>query len=350
MHQRIMELLWISELPPRGSVPRRRRRPVIVVADKAHATGVERALRGLGLWTRRYAALGSEGEGDRVSFHISPSSTRVGRREIEVVVGVVAVHEAESPHPLVDQMPKVVDIGGVCFGFGLPAVIIAGPCSVESPEQIDRLAGAVKAAGARILRGGVWKPRTSPRGFQGVGAEALTWLAAAGKAHHLPVITEVVSEGDVDVAAAAVDALQIGARTMHSGALLKAVGRAHKPVLLKRAFAATLEEWLLAGEALLLAGAPSVLFCERGVRGPDGGTRNTLDVGAVAVLAHAHGLPVLVDPSHAAGRRDVVIPLGRAGLAAGACGVVVETHDQPEWALSDAPQAILPAALRQLLG
>ena len=297
---------------------------MIVVADKAHATGVERALRGLGLWTRRYAALGSEGEGDRVSFHISPSSTRVGRREIEVVVGVVAVHEAESPHPLVDQMPKVVDIGGVCFGFGLPAVIIAGPCSVESPEQIDRLAGAVKAAGARILRGGVWKPRTSPRGFQGVGAEALTWLAAAGKAHHLPV--------------------------MHSGALLKAVGRAHKPVLLKRAFAATLEEWLLAGEALLLAGAPSVLFCERGVRGPDGGTRNTLDVGAVAVLAHAHGLPVLVDPSHAAGRRDVVIPLGRAGLAAGACGVVVETHDQPEWALSDAPQAILPAALRQLLG
>ena len=325
---------------------------MIVLADKVHAAAVERALRGLGLWTRRYAP--TSGEGDRVSFHISPSSTLVPRAAIEAVAGVVAVHEAESPHPLVDQMPRVVVVGGgvsaVSFGFGLPPVIVAGPCSVESAEQIDRLAGAVKAAGATVLRGGVWKPRTSPRGFQGVGPEALPWLAAAGKKHGMPVITEVVSEADVDVAAAVVDALQVGARTMHSGALLRAVGQAGKPVLLKRAFSATLEEWLLAGEALLLAGAPSVLFCERGVRGPDGGTRNTLDVGAVAVLAHVHGLPVLVDPSHAAGRRDVVVPLGRAGLAAGACGVVVEAHDHPEEALSDAPQALLPAALRQLLG
>ncbi|MDP2340333.1 MAG: 3-deoxy-7-phosphoheptulonate synthase [Deltaproteobacteria bacterium] len=327
---------------------------MIVVAERAAAGAVERALRGLGLWTRRYAPQAQHsaplhGEEDRVSFHVSPSSTHVPRSAVQAVPGVVAIHEAESPHPLVDAMPRVVVVGGVSFGFGLPPVIVAGPCSVESPEQIDRLASAVKAAGAHVLRGGVWKPRTSPRGFQGVGAPALQWLADAGKAHKLPVITEVVSEADVAVAAAVVDALQIGARTMHSGALLRAVGSAGKPVLLKRAFAATLEEWLLAGEALLMAGAAGVLFCERGVRGPDGGTRNTLDVGAVAVLAHVHGLPVLVDPSHAAGRRDVVIPLGRAGLAAGACGVVVETHDQPEAALSDAPQAILPAALKLLL-
>ena len=320
---------------------------MIVIADSASAAAVERSLRGLGLWTRRYPQ--TSGAGDRVSFHVSPSSTKVTRAALEAVAGITAIYEAESPHPLVDQMSRVVDVGGVVFGFGLPPVIVAGPCSVESPAQIERLAAAVKAHGARVLRGGVWKPRTSPRGFQGVGKEALAWLAAAGAAHGLPVITEIVSERDVDVAAPWVGALQIGARTMHSGALLKAVGAAGKPVLLKRAFAATLEEWLLAGEALLLAGAPGVLFCERGVRGPDGGTRNTLDVGAVAVLAHAHGLPVLVDPSHAAGRRDVVVPLGRAGLAAGACGVVVETHDQPEAALSDAPQAIQPAALRQLL-
>ena len=337
---------------------------MIVVAERSRSAAVERALRGLGLWTRCYApsprhlapedaALGPEAgaprEGERVSFHISPSSTHVARHLIEGVPGVVAIHEAESPHPLVDQMQRVVDVGGVSFGFGLPPVLIAGPCSVESPEQIDRLAAAVKEAGAHVLRGGVWKPRTSPRGFQGVGESALAWLASAGKKHGLPVITEVVAEADVEAAAAVVDALQIGARTMHSGALLRAVGAAGKPVLLKRAFAATLEEWLLAGEALLMAGASGVLFCERGVRGPDGGTRNTLDVGAVAVLAHVHTLPVLVDPSHAAGRRDVVVPLGRAGLAAGACGVVVETHDRPEAALSDAPQALAPAALRQLL-
>lgn len=318
---------------------------MIVVVEGSQSANAERALRGLGLWTRKHHA----GRDGQVAFHISSSSTRVAADLVRAVVGVIDVFEVDSPHPLVDAMSRVVVVGDAEFGVGRAPVVIAGPCSVESPQQILRLAKAAKAHGARVLRGGAWKPRSSPRGFQGHGLAALGWLVDAGKETGLPVITEVVSEFDVDAAAPVVDALQVGARTMHSGALLKAVGSAKKPVLLKRAFSASLEEWLLAGEALLLHGAPSVLFCERGVRGPEGGTRNILDVAAVAVLAHAHGLAVVVDPSHAAGRRDVVVPLARAGLAAGACGVVVEIHDRPEDALSDAPQAIAPGDLDGIL-
>jgi 3-deoxy-7-phosphoheptulonate synthase len=272
----------------------------------------------------------------------------VPREQVAALDGVVAIFGADSLHPLVDAMPRTVVVGGVRIGPREAPVLVAGPCSVESEEQIHRLAAAVRARGAVALRGGAWKPRTSPRGFQGHGSPALSWLVDAGRAHGLAVVTEVVSERDVDAVGAAVDMLQVGARTMHSGALLKAIGAARKPVLLKRAFSATLEEWLLAGEALLLHGAPGVVFCERGVRGPEGGTRNVLDVGAVAVLAAVHGLPVVVDPSHAAGRRDVVLPLARAGLAAGACGVVIEVHDRPGEALSDAPQALDPEDLAAL--
>jgi 3-deoxy-7-phosphoheptulonate synthase len=321
---------------------------MIVVATATRAAAVEQALRGLGLWTRRHSGAGGEGATD-VAFTVSSTSTVVPQAHITALDGVVAVFAADSLHPLVDAMPRTFAIRGRRVGAGAPPALIAGPCSVESPEQIARIAGAVKAHGAWALRGGAWKPRTSPRGFQGHGASALGWLVDAAHAHDLAIVTEVVAERDVDVVADVVDVLQVGARSMHSGALLRAVGAARRPVLLKRAFAASLEEWLLAGEALLLHGAPFVWFCERGVRGPDGGMRNVLDVGAIAVLAHAHGLPVLVDPSHAAGRRDVVVPLARAGLAAGACGVVIEVHDRPAEALSDAPQALDPAALAGLL-
>lgn len=318
----------------------------IVLARADRAVDVEHALRGLGLWTRRHSA--GVNAADHVAFAVTSTSTPAPRDAVAAVAGVVAVFDADSLHPLVDAMPRTVQLRGRIVGVGATPALFAGPCSVESEEQIHRLAAAVAAHGALALRGGAWKPRTSPRGFQGHGATALTWLVDAARAHDLAVVTEVVSERDVDAAAAVVDILQVGARSMHSGALLKAVGAAKKPVLLKRAFAATLEEWLLAGEALLLHGAPSVLFCERGVRGPDNGMRNVLDVGAIAVLAHAHGLPVLVDPSHAAGRRDVVLPLARAGIAAGACGAVVEVHDRPSEALSDAPQAIAPGELSAL--
>ena len=317
----------------------------IVLARADRAVDVEHALRGLGLWTRRHSSGVAGGD---VAFAVTSSSTPVARDLVAAVDGVVGIFDADSLHPLVDAMPRTVQLRGRAVGVGEAPALVAGPCSVESEEQIHRIAAAVAARGALALRGGAWKPRTSPRGFQGHGPTALGWLVDAARANGLAVVTEVVSERDVDVAAAVVDVLQVGARSMHSGALLKAVGAAKKPVLLKRAFAATLEEWLLAGEALLLHGAPSVLFCERGVRGPDNGMRNVLDVGVIAVLAHAHGLPVLVDPSHAAGRRDVVLPLARAGVAAGACGVVVEVHDRPQEALSDAPQALAPDELSAL--
>lgn len=315
---------------------------MIVLLDPAAAVTAEHRLRGLGLWTRRFAS------GDQVAVSVSPSSTAVSADAIRAVPGVISVLEAESPHPLVDAMPKTVQVGDVVVGVGAPPALFAGPCSVESPEQMDRLAAAVASVGASVLRGGAWKPRTSPRGFQGHGARALPWLVDAARRHGLAVMTEVTSEADVADVAAAVDILQVGARSMHSHAFLRVVGRAGRPVVLKRAFSASLEEWLLAAECLLMSGAPGVLFCERGVRGPDGGARNVLDVGAIAVLSVAHGLPVLVDPSHAAGRRDIVLPLARAGLAAGAVGVVIEVHDRPDEALSDAPQALPPAALAAL--
>jgi 3-deoxy-7-phosphoheptulonate synthase len=312
----------------------------------ARADDVERALRALGLWTRRHVS-----DSGAIAFAISPSSTRVPAAELAAIPHVAELFGLESPHPLLDAMARTVTLApgtsrAAVLGGAAPKALLAGPCSVESEAQIHRLAHAVKAAGATVLRGGVWKPRTSPRGFQGLGAPALRWLTDAAHAAGLAVVTEVTSERDVEAAAALVDALQVGARTMHASALLREVGRTGRPVLLKRAFSASLEEWLLAAEALLLAGAPAVLLCERGVRGPDGGARNVLDVGAIAVCAAAHGLPVLVDPSHAAGRRDIVCALAAAGLAAGACGAVVEVHDRPGEAQSDAPQALDPAVLQ----
>jgi len=323
---------------------------MIIIVD-AHDASVEKRLRGLGLWTRRYGPSPSTTTASpSAALWTSPSSTPVAAARLKEVPGVLAVLEAESPHPLLDAMSRSFSLApGVDVVRG-GRVLCAGPCSVESAAQIDRIAGLVKAQGAHVLRGGAWKPRTSPHGFQGKGEEALSWLASAARRHGLAAMTEVVSEADVEHVAPVVDVIQVGARAMHAHGLLRVVGQAKKPVVLKRAFSASLEEWLLAGEALLLAGAPSVVFCERGVRGPDGGARNVLDVGAIAVLTEAYGLPVFVDPSHAAGRRDIVIPLANAGLAAGACGVVIEVHDRPEDALSDAPQAIDPALLARLAG
>jgi 3-deoxy-7-phosphoheptulonate synthase len=225
---------------------------------------------------------------------------------------------------------------------------MCGPCSVESPEQIDRLAHALSGLGVAFLRGGAFKPRTSPYGFQGHGAQALGWLRAAAHTHGMRVVTEALSEADVDTVAEHADLVQIGSRNMQDFALLRAVGQAGLPVLLKRAVSATIDEWLLAAEHLLVHGAAGVVLCERGIRGFDPSTRNVLDLGAVAVL-HARGVPVLVDPSHAAGRRDLVPPLARAALAAGAAGLMIEVHDAPGQALSDGPQALHPTDLAALL-
>jgi 3-deoxy-7-phosphoheptulonate synthase len=232
---------------------------------------------------------------------------------------------------------------------GAQPIVIAGPCAVESEAQILEAASAARAAGARLLRGGAFKPRTSPYSFQGLGLPGLRALAHAGRETGLPVVTEVMEPGMVETVAEYADVLQVGSRNMQNFPLLRAVGQARRPVLLKRGFAATIEEWLLAAEYILLEGNTQVILCERGVRGFDPHTRNLLDLAAIPLLAQLTHLPVLVDPSHATGRADLVVPMGVAAIAAGADGLLVEMHPQPEAALSDAEQAITPAQLATLI-
>ncbi|MFB6247380.1 MAG: bifunctional 3-deoxy-7-phosphoheptulonate synthase/chorismate mutase [Salinibacter sp.] len=238
----------------------------------------------------------------------------------------------------------VVRVGAVEIG-GEDPVLIAGPCSVESRDQILRAAEAVAEAGGRLLRGGCFKPRTSPYSFQGLGAEGLDLLAEAGERFDLPVITEVLAPGDVAAVAARADVLQIGARNMQNFPLLKAVGRAERPVMLKRGMMATIEEWLSAAEYIVGHGNPNVFLCERGIRTFESATRYTLDLSSVPVVKERTHLPVVVDPSHAAGERRWVPALVQAALGAGAHGVMVEAHPNPDEALSDGPQSLSLDAL-----
>jgi len=241
----------------------------------------------------------------------------------------------------------VVSVGSARFGGGW-ASLIAGPCAVENIERLLTIAGSVRDSGATILRGGAYKPRTSPYSFRGLGKDALDYLARARSETGLPIVSEVLDPRDVEVVAERVDMFQIGSRNMANAALLDEVGRTSKPVLLKRGMAATVREFLLAAEYVLAAGNPNVILCERGVRGFDSVTRNLLDVGAIAYLkAHTH-LPVIADPSHASGRADLVSAIARAGIAAGADGLIIEVHNAPEEARSDGPQALALQEFEQL--
>jgi 3-deoxy-7-phosphoheptulonate synthase len=235
--------------------------------------------------------------------------------------------------------PTVIDVDGHRIGdtwFGL----IAGPCSVEYREQTLETARAVAAAGATMLRGGAFKPRTSPYTFQGLGDEGLQILREAGDETGLPVVTELMDPRHVEEVVDTADVIQIGARNSQNFLLLAEVGRAHKPVLLKRGLSTSVEELLMAAEYIAKEGNERIVLCERGIKTFETSTRFTLDLGAVAVLKHETHLPVIVDPSHAAGRRDLVLPLTRAAIAVGADGIIVETHPRPEEALSDGPQQI----------
>ena len=241
----------------------------------------------------------------------------------------------------------VVTVGEVRIGGGHRAYI-AGPCSVEDEGQIMEIARLIQGR-AHILRGGAFKPRTSPYSFQGLGEEGLRLLVQAGRAFGLPVVTEVLSEEEVERVAEQVDMLQIGARNMQNYALLKKVGAQKKPVLLKRGLAATIEELLLAAEYILAAGSRQVVLCERGIRTFSGSlTRNTLDLSAVPILKQLTHLPVIVDPSHGTGRWNLVEPLAKAALAVGADGVMIEVHTHPQEALSDGPQSLKPERFRAL--
>jgi 3-deoxy-7-phosphoheptulonate synthase len=240
----------------------------------------------------------------------------------------------------------VVRIGSVEIGAGDP-VVIAGPCSVESYEQLSATAEAVKAAGARMLRGGAYKPRTSPYDFQGLGLEALEILSQVSGETGLPVVSEVLSTDDIELVAEHVDMLQVGARNMQNFALLRRLGQVRKPVLLKRNPAATVKEWLLAAEYVLAGGNGQVVLCERGIRSYDPELRNTLDLAGMALARQLSHLPVIADPSHGTGRRDLIPAMSRAALAAGADGLIIEVHPDPANALSDGMQSLnLPAFSR----
>jgi 3-deoxy-7-phosphoheptulonate synthase len=322
---------------------------IVSLKRDANPDAVLRALVSRGLWVS-HVERGSSG----VPLHyvIAPHSAAVDLDELAAIEGISTVTTERSTHPLVDKQGPVVDVKGARIGGGSPA-LMCGPCSVESEEHVRLVAESIARCGVTFLRGGAYKPRTSPYAFQGHGEVALLWLRRAADATGMRVVTEALSEADVPVVAEYADVIQVGSRNMHNYALLKVVGKTGRPALLKRGMAATLDEWLQAGEYLLASGASSVIFCERGVRGFDESTRNLLDLGAVALLAHVHRLPVIVDPSHGAGRRDLIVPLGRAALAAGAAGLMIETHDDPPRALSDGPQAVpladMPAMLRALL-
>jgi 3-deoxy-7-phosphoheptulonate synthase len=316
---------------------------IVTLTSAADAQRVQDALAGLGLWTSPF-----EGRRGSLQLFVHSHSGEVDRDRVLAIDGVADVSDPVSRHPRVDAQRVPVDVADVRFGGGASPVLMAGPCAVESEEGIHEAARRVAVAGGRFLRGGAYKPRTSPYDFQGMGSEALGWLRAAADANGLAVVTEALSELSLESVARVADLVQIGSRNMHNGALLAAAGSTGRPVLVKRGMAATVEEWLSAAEYALAAGAPTVILCERGIRSFDDRTRNLLDLGTVALLASVYGLPVVVDPSHGLGRRDLVPPLSRAAIAAGAVGLLLEVHSDPATALSDGPQAVTFEVLEEL--
>jgi 3-deoxy-7-phosphoheptulonate synthase len=265
--------------------------------------------------------------------------------------GVSEVVRISVPYKLVSRENhpdrSVVRVGGVPIGPGT-LTVIAGPCAVETPQQVLAAAQMAKAAGASLLRGGAFKPRTSPYAFQGLGERGLKILADVRAETGLPVVTEVVNVSDVELVTCYADMLQIGTRNMQNFALLQAAGQAGKPVMLKRGMNATIEEWLMAAEYIAQRGNLDIVLCERGIRTFEAATRNTLDISAVPIAQLLSHLPVIVDPSHSGGRRELVLPLSRAAIAVGTDGIIVDMHPHPETALCDGPQALVGADIREL--
>lgn len=302
-------------------------------------------------------------EGQGLKAHPIPGAQRVaigitGNRDVvnpalfENLPGVLEVIRVSNPYKLVSREAKaedtVVRVGGVPVGGGHFAVM-AGPCSVESEEQTLTIARAVRAAGAHILRGGAFKPRTSPYSFQGLGKRGLEILSQVSREVGLPIVTEALDERSLELVVEYADMIQIGTRNMQNYSLLRRCGETRKPVLIKRGMSATVEELLMAAEYVLSEGNYQVVLCERGIRTFADHTRNTLDLACVVAVQRLSHLPIIVDPSHATGRRNKVVPLARAAAAAGADGVMVEVHHDPARALSDGSQAILPEELGQLM-
>ncbi|MCD6152177.1 MAG: 3-deoxy-7-phosphoheptulonate synthase [Deltaproteobacteria bacterium] len=289
----------------------------------------------------------------RVAIGVVGNQGYVEDAAISRLPGVSHVIHVTKPYKLVsrDFSPEntVVTIGELKVGEGCPPVIMAGPCSVESEEQVFSTAEVVKKAGAHILRGGAFKPRTGPHNFQGLGEEGLKMLSEAGKANDMPVVTEVMRIGQLDLVCKYADILQIGARNMQNFDLLKEVGKIDRPVLLKRGMCATIDEFLAAAEYILVAGNSRVILCERGIRTFETATRNTMDLAVVPLVKEKSHLPIIVDPSHATGKSSLVTPMAVAGIVVGAHGVMVEVHPQPECALSDGLQSLDFPRFNQLM-
>ncbi len=279
-------------------------------------------------------------------------SGKVDPRLIELMEGVHEVLRISEPYKLASRTFKaedtIIDVGGLQIG-GDEVIVMAGPCSAENEEQVNQTAAAIKRAGAKALRGGAFKPRSSPYSFQGLGEEGLRLLRAAATAHDLKLVTEVMDISQMDVIDRYADIYQVGARNMQNFTLLRELGRARKPVLLKRGISATIEEWLLSAEYVLAGGNTSVILCERGIRTFETYTRNTLDISAIPIVKQLSHLPVFVDPSHGTGRRDKVAPMARAAVAAGADGLLIEVHCDPDRAMSDGAQSLFPGQFDRLM-
>ena len=321
------------------------------VAMKPHATRAEfeavvERIKALGLTP--HPITGTE----RKVVAVVGNTSSVDPDDFASMPGVAESMRVSQPFKLVSREVReedtIVDVGGIEIG-GRGITVMAGPCSVESKDQILETAQAVKRAGARLLRGGAYKPRTSPYEFQGLREEGLRLLALAREETGLKVVTEVMSTETVAMVSDYADVLQVGARNMQNYSLLERLGSAGKPVMLKRGLSATIREWLMAAEYIVAKGNPQVMLCERGIRTFETMTRNTLDINAVPVLKALTHLPVVVDPSHGIGIRRHVPAIARAGVAAGADGLIVEVHPQPEKALSDGHQSLTPAEFEGLM-
>ncbi|HWX23384.1 MAG TPA: 3-deoxy-7-phosphoheptulonate synthase [Vicinamibacteria bacterium] len=324
---------------------------VIVMETGAEEAQIQRVIETL--VSAGYDVHRSSGATHTVLGAVGSPKRPIDPGSLELIPGVREVVKITELYKLVGRTFKpndtVVDVAGVLVG-GTEVVVMAGPCSVEGREQVTTVARAVRAAGARALRGGAFKPRTSPYAFQGHGEEALRWMRDAAREAGLAVVSEIMDVRSLDMMLGYVDCLQVGARNMQNFDLLKELGKVRRPVLLKRGMSATIEEWLLSAEYILSGGNSDVILCERGIRTFENATRNTLDISAIPVVKKRSHLPILVDPSHGTGRRDKVIPMARAAIAAGADGLLIEVHNDPDRALSDGAQSLFPEQFDRLMG
>src|ERR671916_377739 len=321
---------------------------VVVMKEKASDTEVEAVIAqlvGLGMDVHRSTGA------SRIVLGVVGGG-KVDPRLIELMAGVHEVVRITQPYKLASRTfqaeDTVIAIGDLRIG-GDEVIVIAGPCSAESEAQVHATAAAVKRGGAKILRGGAFKPRSSPYSFQGLGEQGLQMLRRAADAHNLKLISEVMDISQIQLIDKYCDIFQVGARNMQNFTLLRELGHVRKPVLLKRGISATIEEWLLSAEYILAGGNNDVILCERGIRTFETATRNTFDISAIPVVKKLSHLPIIADPSHGAGRRDMVPQLARAAVAAGADGLIIEVHNDPDHALSDGAQSMFPSQFDRLM-